>query len=266
MKKVLFAAFLIMGLVVDAQVKSGIIKYEMITSFAGAGKNSDKQIPEAILAMFPKEIKDNKQLHFNETKSLYENVIPVKGKNDEEEEPQEASGGMTFQIKRVGGGTDPKEKTYVDLVQNQMLETKSFFGKGFLVTTDSINKVQWKPTGKQKLILNYPCYEAITIGDVKGKKDTISAWYTLAISPKSGPMGFCNLPGMILQLQLGDVTNIIATEVIDKEIKDSEIEKPNEGKKVTATEFNEINEKKMKEMGMEKGKPRVIIHNSTDIQ
>ncbi len=265
MKKVFLVVCSIMSLIVNAQMKSGIIKYEMVTSFAGAAKNNDKQIPEEILAMFPKEVRNKKQLRFNETKSIYENVIAAKS-NEEEEEPQESNGGMTFKIKTVGGGNDPKEKVYVDLNQNQKVESKSFFGKDFVITSDSINNTQWKPTGKQKILLNYPCYEAITLGDVKGKKDTIIAWYTPAISPKSGPMGFCNLPGMILQLDLGQVTSIVATEVIEKEINDAEMEKPNEGKKVTAAEFKDISEKKLKEMGIEKGKPRVIIHNSTDMQ
>lgn len=264
MKKLLFGACFVISSAVNAQVKSGIIKYEMITSFANASRNSDKQIPEEILAMFPKEIKNKKQLRFNETKSIYENVIEAK--TNDEEDPQESGNGMTLQIKRVGGGNDPKEKVYVDLAKNLKVESKSFFGKDFVITSEDINSMQWKPTGKQKILLTYPCYEAITLGDVKGKKDTISAWYTPAISPKCGPMGFSNLPGMILQLDLGSVTKIVATEVIEKEINDAEIEKPTEGKKVTAAEFKDISEKKLKEMGIEKGKPRVIIHNSTDMQ
>lgn len=263
MKRILFSVSFILSLAVNAQVKSGIIKYEMVTSLAVAASNADKQIPESILAMFPKEMKNNKQLRFNETASIYENVITAK--SNEEEEPQE-SNGMTFRIKTSGSGDGPKEKIYLDLSKNQKVESKSFFGKDFLILSDSAANFQWKPTGKQKLILSYPCYEAITMGEVRGKKDTITAWYTPQIVPKAGPMGFCNLPGMILQLQLGNITSITATEVIEQEMKDTDIEKPNEGKKVTAAEFKEITDKKMKEMGIERGKPRVIIRNSNDMQ
>lgn len=264
MKKIFLAISLFIYAFSNAQIKSGILKYEMITNLAGAAKSSDKEIPEAILAMFPKEIKSQKQLRFTETKSIYENIAEKKEKSNEENEPQEATGGMSIQIKTVGN--DPKEKTFTDFEQNRRIELKNFFGKDFLVTTDSINKIQWKPTGKQKIILNYPCYEAITIGDVKGKQDTISAWYTPAIASKSGPMGFCNLPGMIMQIQMGQTITINAIEVIEQEIKDADIVKPTDGKKVTAAEFKEIQDKKLKEMGVEKGKPRVIFHSSSEMQ
>lgn len=248
----------------QAQIKSGVIKYEMVTSLAGAKQVSDKEIPEAILAMIPKEIKKQKQLRFNESRSIYENFIPKKDESKDEEEPQEATGG--FMIKSISSGDGAKEKTFTDFIANKQIESKEFFGKEFLITTDTLKKVTWKPSGKQKIILNYPCYEAFYIGDVKGKQDSIKAWYTTAITTKSGPMGFCNLPGMILQLQLGAIITITAIEVTEQELTDKDVEIPNSGKKVTAAEFKEIQDKKLKEMGIEKGKPRVIMHTSTDMQ
>ena len=250
---------------VNAQIKSGIIKYEMVTNLAGAAQTSGKDIPEAILAMIPKEIKKTKQLRFSETTSIYENLPVDKKANKEEDEPQE-SGGMSFQIKRMGTGDGDKEKIFIDHIKNQKVEAKDFFGKEFLVTKDSINKIVWKPTGKQKLLLNYPCYEATTMGEVRGKQEPIKAWYTTAIATKAGPMGYCNLPGMILQIEMGDNLTITATEVKEKAFKSTEIEKPTNGKKVTAAEFKEIENKKMKEMGIERGKPRVMFHTSTEMQ
>jgi len=140
MKKIFLATCLFIYAFSNAQIKSGIVKYEMITNLLGAMKSNDKEIPEAILAMFPKEIKSQKQLKFTETKSIYENIEEKKGKSNEENEPQEASGGMNIQIKTVGN--DPKEIAFIDLEQNKKVELKTFFGKDFLVTTDSINKTQ----------------------------------------------------------------------------------------------------------------------------
>lgn len=266
MKKIVFTFLLLGCLYVNAQIKSGIIKYEMVTSLANAAQSSDREIPEAILAMIPKEVRKSKQLRFNEGKSIFENVIAKKDDGKEEDEPQENGGGLNLKFKSIGSGDGEKEKTYIDHIANQQVELKEFFGKEFLVTTDNISKTQWKPTGKQKLLLNYPCYEAVTMGDVRGKQDTITAWYTTSIATKAGPMGFCNLPGMILQLSMGQTITITATEIIEKELKDAEIEKPKDGKKVTAAEFKEIQEKKLKEMGIERGKPRMIFHSSTDVQ
>ncbi|MCX6210212.1 MAG: GLPGLI family protein, partial [Bacteroidetes bacterium] len=236
MKKTLLTIGLFIAFFTNAQIKSGIIKYEMITSLAGTTNASDKEIPEAILAMIPKEIKKNKILRFNETKALYENFIPNKESNKEEEEPQDGSGGMQFKFKSISSGDGAKEKTLTNLALNKQKEYKEFFGKDFIITTDSIKKTQWKPTRTQKLVLKYPCYEAITIGEVRGKQDTIKAWYTPSISSKAGPMGYCNLPGMILQLEMGGKITITATEVIEQEVKDNELEIPSGGKKVTAAE------------------------------
>lgn len=246
-----------------AQIKSGIVKYEMITSMGNLGKMGDKEVPESILAMFPKEVKKNKQLIFNETESLFENSIAKK--SNEEDEPQE-NNGVTIKMNFIGGGDGEKEKTYINHLQNKKVESKSFFGKDFLVINDSINKVQWKPTGKQKIMLNYPCYEAITMANVNGKQDTVTAWYTPAISTQAGPMGYFGLPGMILQLQLGPNLSFTATEIIEKQVSKNELQKPTNGKQVTAAEFKVIQDEKLKEMGMEKGKPKVIFHSSTNME
>lgn len=96
MKKIFLATCLFIYAFSNAQIKSGIVKYEMITNLLGAMKSNDKEIPEAILAIFPKEIKSKKQLKFTETKSIYENIEEKKGKSNEENEPQEASGGMNI--------------------------------------------------------------------------------------------------------------------------------------------------------------------------
>jgi GLPGLI family protein len=259
MKKYLLSIGLLMLMGAKAQIKSGIINYEMVTSMGPINKDGDQQIPEAILAMMPKEIRNKKLLKFTETKSIFENVQDKENKK-EEEMPQDNGGGPTFTIKRIGAGSNPNEKLFTDLAANKKMETKNFFGKDFLVTTDSINNTKWKLTGKQKLILNYPCYEAITMGEVQGKQDTIFAWYTPQISSKTGPLGFCNLPGMIMHLELGKRISVTATSIQEQAIADTEIAEPTVGKKVTSTEFKAISEKKLKEMGIENGKPKVMFN------
>jgi hypothetical protein len=82
----------------------------------------------------------------------------------------------------------------------------------------------------------------------------------------SGSINASRLDTMILQLEMGGKITITATEVIEQEVKDNELEIPSGGKKVTAAEFKEIQDKKFKEMGVEKGKPKVIFHSSTEMQ
>ena len=79
------------------------------------------------------------------------------------------------------------------------------------------------------------------------KKRTIVAWYTPDVPVSNGPNNYGGLPGLILEVNDGDLT-IVCSEIIlnPKEIK--EINEPTKGKIVTRKKFGEIAEEKTKEM------------------
>mgnify|MGYP000672256811 CR=1 FL=1 len=76
---------------------------------------------------------------------------------------------------------------------------------------------------------------------------TTTAWYTLDIPLSHGPSEYWGLPGLILEINDGDLTILCSKIVLNPE-KGVAIEKPKTGKKVTQAEFDAIQEKKTQEM------------------
>ncbi|MBT8393706.1 MAG: GLPGLI family protein, partial [Bacteroidia bacterium] len=88
--------------------------------------------------------------------------------------------------------------------------------------------------------------EKNTIETVEEERIT-TAWYTPEIPVNNGPEDFFGLPGLILEINDGDLTLICSKVVLNPSEKVKIIE-PAKGKVVAQQEFNEIMEKKNKEM------------------
>ena len=205
--------------------------------------------------MLPKERKSEKVLFFNEKATLFEDGVDVS--NDMN--AQHAEGVVI----RMGGSG--QNKIYTDLATNKLIDQRDFMNRVFLVEKE-IPEMGWKVTGNQKQILGYTCMEAVN-QDTAGIRTVV--WFTPAINIKSGPAGFCNLPGMILEADINAGTRTYIAKAVD--IDDAQaikVTKPKEGKKVTDAEYKAIVSEKMKEMGVEEGAAgaagahvRIIIKN-----
>lgn len=196
---------------------------------------------------FPSENKQEKLLLFNENESLYLNA-PEKEKKQDIEEVD----GRRIEIKMDA----PNEKIYSDLKNHRSTEQRDFMGKLFLLDT-AMTKTNWKLTGRQKTILDYPCQQAMKID----KKDTVTAWFTSAIPVSTGPMGLTGLPGMILETESrhGDL-HVVAKKIELGQPNTALLAKPKEGKKVTPHAFRKIVDQRTKEMQEEYGgKGNMII-------
>jgi GLPGLI family protein len=191
----------------------------------------------------PKERKSEKVLTFTSNATLFED-----GNNNVEEEMVNhdgAEGGM--RIRMVGAGSN---KTYTDLKNKVVIEQRDFMNRLFLVEKE-IPETSWKITGNQKVILGYPCSEAVKV-DSAGLKTVV--WFSPSIKISGGPAGFYSLPGMILEVNVNGGSRILTAKSIENiSAHDLKLEKPREGKKVTEEEFRKIVSDKMKEMGMEQG-------------
>ena len=98
-------------------------------------------------------------------------------------------------------------------------------------------KINWNITNEIKLINDLTCIKAETIIEIKNNKgvfkNTIIAWFCPIINFSYGPLGYCGLPGLILELQTQDfvygakniefnynsnynIPKIIADKAIDK--------------------------------------------------
>ena len=237
----LLIAFLSATIIMNAQT-SGTVKYE---ERAKLHFNIQGDAPPP--ANLPTERKTPTILHFTADASLYESV---KRQNDGEVVNEEDDGGQVRIKMQV-----PDNKTFCDLKSSKRIDQKDFMQRKFLIEND-LKASDWKLTGNQKMILNYPCQEATRVD--KDKK--ITAWFTPAIPVSSGPSSYCGLPGLVLEVIINDGDQTVtATSVTFEKVDASVLVKPKEGKKVSQEEYDKIVAEKMKEMGVEGGGNNVII-------
>lgn len=120
----------------------------------------------ALMKDFPKERKSTKILYFNKEASLFE--------NSKSEEPVDMAGfdGHTGGIRVMM--QEPDNKLFIDLKKKKIIEKRDFMTRIFLITAE-LPDIAWKITGNQKMILEYPCMEAVST-DTAGIR-TI-AWFS----------------------------------------------------------------------------------------
>jgi len=230
---------LILSVGMKAQTpQAGTVEFEEIRKFEF---NLEGEMAQMMKDM-PSEQKSAMILYFSTEASLYEKV---KG--------EETMMGGGFAHAEAGINiimSAPDNKVFIDLVKNEILEQKEFMTRTFLIKED-MPENKWKITGEQKMILDYPCMEA-TVTDTAGV--TTSVWFTPAIPVKSGPLTFCNLPGLVLEADINDGSHKFIAKSINLDLPDEEkLMKPKDGKKVTKEEYDIIVAEKMKEMGVENG-------------
>lgn len=222
---------------------SGKIRYEEKRKIEIKLEGESAQYAE----MLPKEQIEQKILYFSPDESVYHEDSD-KQKNETIE--QETAGTMVhYQIYQND------DKVYRNLKENKKIEQRDFMSRMFLIESDA-GKTEWKLTGGQKTVLNFPCQEAVREED--GKK--IRAWFTPAIPVSTGPRSYGNLPGMILSVDVNDgEQTITATSVELASVDKEQLAKPKKGKKVTEAEYKKIVDEKMKETGAEGGSGQHIV-------
>lgn len=197
-------------------------------------------------------------LKFNRSESLYEKVQVL-------EAPKKPTNGMSMTIQMSGGG-DTYGTTYKDLKTQTFLREDKIQGKEFLIK-DKIKPLDWKVTGETKMIGQYSVMKATytypkeekteeekkeaeesnsLLNMVEEKDRVITAWFTMQIPVSNGPGIYQGLPGLILELNDGNTT--ILCNKIEMNPEDFEIKKPKKGKKISLEDFDELQEKKQKEM------------------
>ncbi len=202
----------------------------------------------------PDKIELKTILYYTDKASVYKNA---ENEEDAMNVDQEADGGQMVVMRMA----PPENIIYCDLEAKKMTQQREFMQRKFLIESDMPTD-NWKLTGKQKFILNYPCQQATKIDSI----DTISVWFTPAIPISSGPMEYIGLPGLVLEVDIQNGMEVITATAVIKETDEKQIEKPKDGKKVTQEEYDQIVAEKLKEMGVEPGGPggRVMIHIEND--
>ena len=238
------------------------IDIKMDSTSTGVSKDQHAKMMEMMKKQFQKTF----QLSFNKEASIYK---------EEESLDKPQVGGSGFQIQMIGGGGGA-DILYKNIKEKRYADQKDTMGKIFLVK-DEINPIDWTLESDSKYIGEYQCYKATYKRQVeifnemsfssssKTKKEEeekeaemeeriITAWYTPQISVTNGPAMYQGLPGLILEVHDGKLTIICSKIVINPQDK-VEIKEPEKGKEVNREKYDEIMDKKSKEM-MERYAPR----------
>ena len=224
--------------------------FELDSTTMAANPGIQEQMEAQMRKMFQKTF----TLDFTKSESMYKEEQEL----DAPKGPS-ANGGVMVMVM---GGDGSSDILYKNILEKRMANKRELMGKVFLIK-DNLVTYDWKLTGETKNIGNYSCYKAVyeveeeeiqinmIDGDVKEekviKKRSIVAWYTLEVPISNGPSNYGGLPGLILEVNDGDLT-IVCSEIVlnPKEVK--EIKEPTKGKIVTRKKFEAIAKEKTKEM------------------
>jgi GLPGLI family protein len=224
--------------------------FELDSTTMAANPGIQEQMEAQMRKMFQKTF----TLDFTKSESMYKEEQEL----DAPKGPSSHGGVMVM----VMGGDGSSDILYKNILEKRMANKKELMGKVFLIK-DNLVAYDWELTGETKNIGNYTCYKAVfekeeesieinmIDGDVKEekvlKKRTLVAWYTPDIPISNGPRDDGGLPGLILEVNDGDLT-IVCSEIVlnPKEVK--EIKEPVKGKIVARKKFEDITKEKTKEM------------------
>ena len=200
-------------------------------------------------------------LEFDKTKSTYKEDVEL-------DAPKPQVGGNRVMVMSFGGSGNGSVY-YKDTQEKRYTNQTEIMGKVFLIK-DELPKYEWEMSTDTKNIGQYTCYKATYSKEVENEnisfingetkeeivKETVvtTAWYTLEVPVSNGPKNYQGLPGLILEINDGK-NLIVCTEIIINPSEVIKIEEPKKGKVVSQKKYDEIQNKKSKEM-LEKFKSR----------
>ena len=224
--------------------------FELDSTTIAANPGIQEQMEAQMRKMFQKTF----TLDFTKSESMYKEEQEL----DAPKGPS-ANGGVMVMVM---GGDGSSDILYKNISQNRMAHKTELMGKVFLIK-DNLVAYDWELTGETKNIGIYTCYKAVyereeesieinmIDGEVKEekvtKKTTLVAWYTTDVPVSNGPNSYGGLPGLILEVNDGDLT-IVCSELVLNPKKVKEIIEPVKGKIVARKKFEDIAKEKTKEM------------------
>lgn len=240
----------------------------------------DSEMQTKMMEMMKKQFQKTYHLTFDKSTSIYK---------EEESLNKPQVGGGGFQIQIVGGGADALFK---NTQTKRYVNQRETMGKIFLIKNE-LENINWKLESDSKYIGDYLCFKASYTKMVDVSKSwtnsgsstkeaseeeeeededkepeqeerTVTAWYTPQIPVSNGPASYQGLPGLILEVNDGKLTIMCSKIVLNPEDKVT-IEEPTKGKEVNQETYNEIMEKKTKEM-LERYAPRKGGHKGEGIE
>lgn len=212
-----------------AQLKEGKIIYERKV-------NMHKRLTgeqESMRNMVPEFSTFKMQLLFSENESIFKQI-------EEEEDIRDQAGGPqeNRMVVRMGGSNE----VYKNYSSGKIIELRELGPKKYIIE-DSVRLLQWKlDESDSKTIKGYNCKKAVT-KNPQGAE--VVAWYTEQITCPSGPETFGGLPGMILELNIGDGEIAFSPLEIVNSGDQEMVKAPTNGKKITRKEFQKMVEEQL---------------------
>jgi len=183
-------------------------------------------------------------LLFDETQSITQEA-PQEEEEITEDQPRMRR--MAFWMRMTSASRSDREdfgKIYVNRDEDRFTETREFMGRTFLLS-DYLPTYAWKLTGEESEFLGYMVQKATAVMDTTH----IEAWFTPEIPAPIGPGVFGGLPGLILVISVDDGRIVYsATGIKLGGLQEGLIQPPEEGRRVTSEEYEEIVEEKLEEM------------------
>jgi GLPGLI family protein len=208
----------------QAQITEGFAIYEIPRQGL-----SEEEADQHIAAM-------QKKMHLYE-----EQIIALK---KQYMEPPSTIYELTFNAHETLGfqkveGILPQSFLYRNYTTKEVLKQAYLFEKPFVITDYEIPKITWKTTDSTKTIQAFKAkYATAVLTD----STEIGAWFTEDVPVSVGPYSCIGLPGLILEVHAPKHSIYLMT--FSTQIpKKNKIKKPNKGKRITYSEYQEIQKK-----------------------
>ena len=134
---------------------------------------------------------------------------------------------------------------YTNLQTGEILHHKKFKGEQFIVRSN-LKDYRWNLNYDEvKRIGKHQCLKATLVQKVlrdSGEfiERIIEAWYTPEIKISSGPSGYGGLPGLILELKIGNLRKYYLAQVHPKINKNEDFINPDVGKVMKKREYEKM--------------------------
>ncbi len=203
-------------------------------------------------------------LNFDKKTSTYKEDVQL-------DAPNPKVGGAGVMVMSFGGSGNGSVY-FKNINEKRFVNQTEIMGKRFLVK-DSLPNYQWEMSSETKNIGNYTCYKATFTREVEDikmfledgeskenkikKTVTTTAWYTPKVPVSNGPDNYQGLPGLILEINDGELL-IVCTEIVLNPSEKIEIVAPQKGEIVSQATYDKIEEEKTREL-MERGVNRILL-------
>lgn len=232
MKKLILNLCLIFGISTFSQLKNGIIEYQVSII-------KDKKILDSL--------KIHNQMIFNMINSQkpVKTLLSFQNKNsfyEKEQKMELETSKQNFDlISLFMGGAN--SNYFTDLNKKEVNVEKIFSEQNYLISYPFLD---WKLLNETKKIGSNTVYKAIAIQEIQTRKgtekQTIIAWYCPEIPIGFGPKEYSGLPGLTLEVNLGNI-NFIATKITLNLKENVVIDIPKKSKFITSKEYEKLIQK-----------------------